>query len=129
MLVKKIAPEIAVAAAALSHAAPSDTTTMVSISTWKRGAFAENVVEVYLDRVTGGPITVSGAYLVGYCAVSGKIRKLGDLNEGSDITLTDAIGYSERVVDVAGFSHLAVVDTGDTGTHVYGFIRLEHIGR
>jgi len=123
MRVQQIASGLVEKAAALSHAAPASTADMLAIQSI--GDMRQDVGDVILTEVTGTPITVTGAYLVGYCPATSKIRFLGYLNDGNPITLT-AIGYTERVIDVGAFTHLAVVDTGSGGTHTYGYIPLEH---
>jgi hypothetical protein len=117
---------VEIATPLISHVAPVDVTSGISLTGADSGVSREDIWEVYLDHSTGGTIIVSDAYLAGWDEQRSKWTKIGDLNAGEDITLTATVGYSERVVDASAFSRLAVVDTGDSGTHVYGAIPLEH---
>lgn len=112
-------------AAALSHGAPSSSSDGLSTSSWRSGAFSPNAALVYLGSASTGIAITDNAYVAGYIEAIDEWFKVATL-EGS-IALTANVGHGQRVIDVGGFDRLAVVSTGDTGTHKYGFIPIEEI--
>lgn len=118
--------QIEIPAGAQSHAAPTDTSGGLDLSSWDRGAYSFDACTFYLAPSVGGAVAISaGAYIVG--SIGSVLYRVADLNAGAAIALTTTIGYAQRLIDIGVFDKLWLVDTGDANTHKYGVIPIESL--
>lgn len=116
-----VASGVTLHSAAASLPAP---TSGVSIAGLRRGAMGARDGIVVLE---GSQATVSIAAPIILCGKLGtKMYKLATLNKGALITVTDTLGYAERVFDVGVFDELALTSgTITNGTVTVKFVPIE----
>lgn len=114
-----------IATALISHVAPTGASDGVDITSWLRGGYKPNACIAYIGTASEAIAITAGAYWAGYDPTTGEWYRVRTANDGSAIALTTGVGYAEKLIDIGWASRLALVDTGDTGTHLYGFTPLE----
>jgi len=113
------------AAADAAIIAPTLATSGASIADLQLGSTVPSVL--MLTIVAAGSCTFTDGTVYGYDPVSAKWMQIGLLNRGLVITLTAAVGYAQRVIDVGIFSRIAVSGTLSASTATISLTAIDHI--
>lgn len=119
------AVEIYTAAADAAIIAPTGATSGAAITDLALGGHMPSTVMMKITAA--GNATLTDGTVYGYDPIATDWTIIGLLNRGLVITLTAAIGYSQRMVDVGVFSRIAVSGTLSASTATITLKAIEHI--